>query len=176
MVMEVAANEKHRDAAREQARSMGYAGSMMSGGRDAHTSLAEIIAHELIGGEMVRSYDFDIAAPCGAKVDVKNKLLGRKPRGFYEVSIFEYTKKQACDYLLFTATPRDGACVWICGGYGKQDFMRDAELKRAGTLTGSNRLRLKRDNYIMCIDDLHAPCGALEWLSGASHKKAPPIF
>lgn len=168
MVLVYACSEKEKDEARSLAAEMNYEGSMMQGSRNAHATLAEIAAHGLIGGEMVRSYDYDIVTPWGLKVDVKNKVLSYPPKPHYEVSIFAYTAKQACDYLLFTATPKNGECVWICGGYGKKAFLRDAELKRAGTVTGTNGLTYKRDNYVMTIEQIGDAEKVIAMLRGES--------
>ena len=52
-MIEIITTEAHRDAAREQAKNMNHAGSMMRGTRDAHAALAEIVACEYVNGEMV---------------------------------------------------------------------------------------------------------------------------
>ena len=165
-MIEILTTAEQRAAAKEQAANMGYAGSMMHGQRDAHASLAEIVACEYVGGEMVRDYNHDFRTWWGLKVDVKNKVLSFEPRDYYDVSIFAYTEKQACDYLLFTGTPKDGSRVWICGGYGKASFLRDAELKKAGKVVGSNGLRYKRDNYVMQIKDIGQAAPVVAMLRG----------
>lgn len=171
MVVVYTCREEDREEARSLAADMKYEGSMMQGSRDAHATLAEIAAHRLIGGEMVRSYDYDIVTPWGLKVDVKNKVLSYPPKPHYEVSILAYTAKQACDYLLFTATPKNGECVWICGGYGKKAFLRDAELKKAGTVTGMNGLTYKRDNYVMTIEQIGDAEKVIAMLRGESSEQ-----
>ena len=145
---------------------MGYAGSMMQGQRDAHASLAEIVACEYVGGEMVRDYNHDFRTWWGLKVDVKNKVLSFEPREYYDVSIFAYTEKQACDYLLFTGTPKDGSRVWIVGGYGKASFLRDAKIVKAGEKFGPNQIAYKRDNYEMLIQDIGQAAPVVAMLRG----------
>ena len=172
-MIEVLTSAEQRLAAKQQAEKMNYEGSMMQGQRDAHASLAEIVACEYVRGEMVRDYDHDFKAWWGLKVDVKNKVLSYPPKDHYDVSIFAYTEKQACDFLLFTGTPKDGSRVWICGGYGKAAFLRDAELKKAGEVVGTNNLTYKRDNYVMQIKDIMQADVVVKMLRGELQSTTP---
>jgi len=175
IMIEIETTEDHRTAAKEQAKRMNHAGSMMRGTRDAHAALAEIVACEYVGGEMVRDYNHDFKTWWGLKVDVKSKVLSFEPKDYYDVSIFAYTEQQGCDFLLFTATPKDGSKVWICGGYGKQAFLRDATLKKAGEMVGSNGLTYKRDNYVMQIKDIGQAEPVVKMLRGENEAKARPL-
>lgn len=116
MVVEILCSGEMRDAARERGKKMDYHGSMTGGSRSTHAALSEIVVAELIGGEIHDTFDYDIMSRIGLKVDVKNKLVSREPKPFYEVSIMGNNEKQDCDYLVFTMTPRDGVvfgCVVV---------------------------------------------------------------
>ena len=167
--------ETHRDAAREQAKNMKHFGSLTGGARDAHAALAEIVACELVGGEMIRDYDYDFKTRWGLKVDVKSKMTNHPPQPHFDVNILDYTDKQACDYLLFASVLRDGSKVWICGGYGKKEFLRDAEHIKAGETRNLNRLKFKQDNYNMQIKDLHQAEQVVKMLRGGGELKARPL-
>ena len=170
-MIEVLTTAEQRLAAKEQAAQMGYAGSMMQGQRDAHASLAEIVACEYVGGEMVRDYNHDFRTWWGLKVDVKSKVRSVPPQDHFDVSILEYTKKQACDFLLFTSVLKDGSKVWIVGGYGKASFLRDAKIVKAGEKFGPNQIAYKRDNYEMLIQDIGQAAPVVAMLRG---KLEPP--
>jgi hypothetical protein len=166
MVIEILCTGEMRDRARKRGEVMHYDGSMTGGSRATHAALAEIAVVGLVGGEIHDTFDYDIMSNIGFKVDVKNKLVSQKPRPFYEVSIMGNNDKQDCDYLVFTMTPRDGSCVWLCGGYYKPLFIKVAEFKPAGTTTGFNDLVYKRDNYVMSMSKLDDPEFVVKFLSG----------
>ena len=170
-MIEILTTAEQRIAAKEQAAQMGYAGSMMQGQRDAHASLAEIVACEYVGGQMVRDYNHDFRTWWGLKVDVKNKVRSVPPQPHYAVNIFTYNKNQDCDFLLFTSTPKDGSRVWIVGGYGKASFLRDAKIVKAGEKFGPNQIAYKRDNYEMQIKDIGQAAPVVAMLRG---KLDPP--
>ena len=165
-MIEILTTAEQRSAAKEQAANMGYAGSMMRGQRDAHASLAEIVVCEYVGGEMVRDYNHDFRTWWGLKVDVKSKVRSVPPQPHFDVSILEYTKKQACDFLLFTSVLKDGSKVWIVGGYGKASFLRDARLVKAGETIGSNNLNIQNGAYVMQIKDIGQAAPVVDMLRG----------
>mgnify|MGYP005988580703 FL=1 len=133
---------------------MQYKTSFTGGERSAHGALAEIVVHEFIGGSHDNTFDYDILAPNGWKVDVKNKVISKEPKDYYEVSIMGNNDKQECDYLFFTMMPKNGSIVWLCGGYLKKIYMQIAEFKAKGSYTGNNNLLFKRDNYVMTLGQL----------------------
>ena len=172
MIIKIDCDLQTKEEAKEIAKGMGYAGSMMGGARDAHAALAELVVNAQIKGTLRNTFDFDIKTKHGLRVDVKNKMISGEPREFYEVTIMASNKKQDCDYLVFTMTPKDGSCVWICGGYGKLAFLRDARFCEAGTVTGSNELTYKRDNYVLTVEQLEGAEMVLPWLAGDTlHEK-----
>jgi hypothetical protein len=168
MIIKIDCDLQTKEEAKEIAKGMGYAGSMIRGARDAHAALAELVVNAQIKGTLRNTFDFDIETKNGLRVDVKNKTksVGVEPKPNFEVTIMASNEKQDCDYLVFTMTPKDGSCVWICGGYGKLAFLRDAEFRAAGTMTDSNYFEYKRDNYIMTVEQLEAAEMVLPWLAG----------
>jgi len=175
IMIEIETTEDHRTAAKEQAKRMNHAGSMMRGTRDAHAALAEIVACEYVGGEMVRDYNHDFKTWWGLKVDVKNKMRSVPPEPHFAVNIFTYNEKQDCDFLLFTSTAKDGRKVWICGGYGKKAFLRDADVKKAGEKFGPQQITYRRDNYEMQIKDIGQAEPVVKMLRGEGEAKARPL-
>ena len=174
-MIEIVTTAAHRDAAREQAKNMKHLGSLTAGKRDAHAALAEIVACEYVNGEMVRDYDHDFKTWWGLKVDVKSKMRSVPPEPHFDVNILEYTREQACDFLLFTSVLKNGTKVWICGGYGKQAFLRDAKLIKAGETLGSNGLKITQNNYSMQIKDIGQAEPVVKMLRGEGEAKARPL-
>ena len=154
-MIEVPVTDTMLEEANKKAASMGQLkGSMMEGERNLPAFLGEIAAQKVIGGEFHNTYDYDIMMESGKTVDVKTKKAKYKPRDYYDCTIFGYTAKQDCDYLLFTQVLNDLSTVYVLGGYEKKRFLEDSTFVAAGSVVGTNNLQYKKDNYVMEIKDL----------------------
>ena len=115
--------------------------------------LGEEIVLTALGGKSVNTYDYDILIG-RHKIEVKTKRCSVEPRPDYAVDIHASSAHQKCDWYIFVRVLKNYTKGWIVGKIRKEDFFKKAKLLKAGTIVGSNKMKLRRDNYEMYIDDL----------------------
>tara|TARA_Y100001949_G_C15924112_1_gene302640 strand:+ start:525 stop:1022 length:498 start_codon:yes stop_codon:yes gene_type:complete len=123
-------------------------------------ALGEIVVGDFLGvtPHVYKSfndvYDFDIDYR-NIRIEVKSKLVNKKPQPFYDCSIFGYNTKQKCDQYWFVNILKDMSFAFILGYINKDDFYRNAEFCKAGTNRGN--LVYKWDNWVIKAYDLSDP-------------------
>lgn len=119
--------------------------------------LGEIIANQFIGGEISNTYDYDIIAPNGAKIDVKTKRCKSEPLPHYECSVAAYNTVQKCDYYAFVRVE----CInneytrgWYLGHIQKDSYYYNSRKLFKGQRDGDNWFTVKADCYNLPITSL----------------------
>lgn len=154
LMIEVAITDEMLLEARRKANEMGkLKNSMMQGERNLHGFLGELAAQKVIGGEFHNTYDYDILLN-GKRIDVKTKAGNYTPKPHYNCTIFAYSRKQQCDFFVFTYIKKDLTSVWVLGAYDRLKFLDDADYVKAGDKCENNGLVFKKDNYSMTVDQL----------------------
>lgn len=116
--------------------------------------LGELIANEVLKGNINHSYDYDIVMPDGVTVDVKTKATSAVPLPSYQCSVAKLNTKQQCDYYAFVRIKNDLSVGWYLGVYPKSLFFDDAVLLQKGDVDGDNGYIVKSTCYNLPISSL----------------------
>lgn len=154
-MIEVPINDSMLLAARDKAVEMGkLRNSITSGDGNLAGFVGEMIAQQVLGGEITNTYDYDIVLPDGTKVDVKSKRTSVAPLPHYDCSVAAYNTKQDCDYYCFVRVQNNFARGWFLGVYPKAKYFEDARYLKAGQVDPANNFTVKANCYNMAIQDL----------------------
>jgi hypothetical protein len=94
--------------ARKKAVAMGQLqNSILRGGGSFAGFLGELIVNEVIKGNIVNEYDYDIILDNGKTVDVKTKQTTVIPKQEYDCSINKKSEGQKCDAYVFARVKKD---------------------------------------------------------------------
>lgn len=116
--------------------------------------VGEEIAHSVLGGTIVNTYDYDIVLDNGKTVDVKTKRTTVEPKSTYDCSVAAYNIKQNCDYYAFVRVYENMSIGWLLGLYPKDEYFKHARLWKKGEVDPSNGFTVKADCYNMAIYNL----------------------
>jgi len=154
-MIEVAIGADMLIEARDKAAEMGrLRNSIINGAGNIAGFIGEAIAHQVMGGELNNTYDYDLVLPSGKTVDVKTKQTSVKPLETYECSIAALNTKQECDMYAFVRVKNDFTVGWYLGVYDKEQYMKDAIFMMKGTIDASNGYTVKSDCYNLKISQL----------------------
>jgi len=141
-------------AARDKAAAMGKLyNSITSGAGNIAGFIGEDIAQQVLGGELINTYDYDLVLN-GVTIDVKTKQTSAIPLPYYECSVAGLNTKQACDYYCFVRVKNDFTVGWYLGVYAKQAYLTDAVFMAKGTVDPTNKYVVKSDCYNLKISQL----------------------
>ena len=99
------------------------------------------------------TYDWDVSLR-GATIDVKSKVRNNRPRIDYAASIPNITRRQACDYYVFTSVKRDLSEVYLMGYIPTDLFFSEATFLRPGDRDGTNTFRARCETYNLAYNKL----------------------
>lgn len=116
--------------------------------------LGEIIVREQFGYKEENTYDYDLVAPDGRRIDVKTKRTTVEPKPEYDCSIAASNTKQDCDEYIFVRVKADFSCGWILGSYNKEAYMQEAKFYKKGEVIDDNNFKVRADCYNMKINQL----------------------
>jgi len=154
-MIEVAISATMLVEARDKAASMGrLRNSILNGAGNIAGFIGESIAQQVLGGELLNSYDYDLVLPSGTTVDVKTKQTSVKPLITYDCSIAALNTKQECDYYCFVRVKNDFTVGWYLGVYDKKQYLQDSIFMQKGTVDASNGYTVKSDCYNLQISKL----------------------
>lgn len=154
-MIEVAISATMLVESRDKAAEMGrLRNSILNGAGNIAGFIGEAIAQQVLGGELLNSYDYDLILPSGTTIDVKTKQTSVKPLETYECSIAALNTTQECDYYCFVRVKNDFTVGWYLGVYRKEDYLRDAIFMKKGTVDASNGYTVKSDCYNLKISSL----------------------
>ena len=112
--------------------------SIIKGNGSIAGFLGEQIVLEVLGGEWVNTYEYDIVLENGLKVEVKTKQTTVTPKPDYSCSISNFNTHQQCDIYAFTRVMKD-----------KADFVKK------GDFDPSNNWTSHADCYNLPIQELN---------------------
>ena len=154
-MIEVAISANMLVEARDKAAEMGrLRNSIINGAGNIAGFIGEAIAQQVLGGELINTYDYDLVLPSGKTIDVKTKQTSVKPLETYECSIAGLNTKQECDYYAFVRVKNDFTVGWYLGVYDKKQYMLDSVFMKKGTVDSSNGYTVKSDCYNLKISSL----------------------
>ena len=141
--------------ARDKAASLGKLyNSITSGAGNIAGFIGEDIAHQVLGGVLQNTYDYDLVLANGTTVDVKTKQTSAVPLPHYECSVANLNTKQACDYYCFVRVKNDFTVGWYLGVYNKLAYLNDSVFMKKGTIDPTNNYVVKSDCYNLKISQL----------------------
>lgn len=141
--------------ARDKAAEMGrLRNSIINGAGNIAGFIGEAIAHQVMGGVLNNTYDYDLVLPNGKTVDVKTKLTSVKPLDTYDCSIAGLNTTQECNYYAFVRVKNDLSVGWFLGVYEKQQYMLDSVFMKKGTMDPDNGYVVRSDCYNLKINQL----------------------
>jgi hypothetical protein len=141
--------------ARDKAASLGKLyNSITSGAGNIAGFIGEDIAHQVLGGMLQNTYDYDLVLANGTTVDVKTKQTSVKPLESYECSVANLNIKQACDAYCFVRVKNDFTVGWYLGVYDKLAYLNDSVFMKKGTIDPTNNYVVKSDCYNLKISQL----------------------
>jgi len=141
--------------ARDKAADMGKLyNSIINGAGNIAGFIGEDIAHQVLGGKLDNTYDYDLVLDDGVRVDVKTKQTSVKPLTSYDCSVAALNTTQGCDYYAFVRVKNDFTVGWFLGVYPKKQYYIDAILMTKGDVDPSNGYVVKSTCYNLKIDKL----------------------
>lgn len=141
--------------ARDKAAEMGrLPNSITRGAGNIAGFIGEAIAHQVMGGVLANTYDYDLILCNGKTVDVKTKQTSVKPLLTYDCSIANLNTTQECDYYAFVRVKNDFSVGWYLGVYEKQQYMLDSVFMKKGTMDPDNGYVVRSDCYNLPINKL----------------------
>ena len=159
-MIEVEITSEIVERARRKATAMGSLRNSITNGEGSLAGfIGEILANQIIDGEISNTYDYDIIKD-KMKYDIKTKRCTSEPKPHYECSVAAYNTRQACDMYVFTRVWFDPQRRprwrrgYILGYMAKQEFYRLAKKLSAGMVDPSNNFIVKADCYNIKISDL----------------------
>lgn len=153
-ILEVKVTKEMLAIAKEKAEQMGCLNrhSMMKGERNIEGVLGELAALTFLPNAVWQdTHDYDLTVG-KITIDVKTKRLTRKPRLYYDCSIYGYNPNQNCHLYLFAGVDPEHTKVWLNGFIPKSDFYEKAEFFPAGSDRGN--VVYKKDNYVVKVSQL----------------------
>jgi len=130
--------------------------SITSGDGNLAGFIGEEIVADLMGGEIVNTYDYDIV--CNEKkYDVKTKRCTSPPRPYYDCSVAAFNTKQRYDAYVFVRVQYKNSKfgpAWILGQKGKDDYFNQSRKLKKGQIDPSNNFTVKADCYNLSINKL----------------------
>ena len=137
-----------RDYAEQEALRMGKLNnSILSGKGNTAGFIGELVAHQIFGGTIANTYDYDLILTNGLTVDVKTKRVTSAPRPHYECSVAAFNTKQQCDAYAFVRVDSKCKKAWFLGAMGKQEYFDAARFMKKGDVDPSNNFIVKADCY-----------------------------
>lgn len=131
-------------------------GSILKGKGNLAGIVAEVVIHDLYGGEWSPTYDYDLVWG-HTKVDVKTKRTGVVPLPNYECSVAAYNTRQKCDLYFFTRILTNLTEIWLLGWLPKPRYFEKAHKLNKGDYDSSNNFTCHADCYNVAIKDLVPP-------------------
>ena len=112
------------------------------------------VAHHL-GVPESETYNWDLVAPNGLKVEVKAKRQGDfTPHPNWSCSVCDKNTHQQCDIYCFVRVTNDYRKVWICGFISPRRFKRLATFWKKGWFDPDNEHVIDEDCWNVYIEDL----------------------
>lgn len=135
--------------------------SLLSGEGVVAGVLGELATCYALGGagRHHNTYDWDIALR-GSTADVKTKVRDHMPKTHYAASIPAITRRQSCDYYVFTSAKRDLSEVYVLGYIPTDLFFKEAAVLEKGESDGNTSFvaRCKTHNLayskLYCIGEM----------------------
>jgi len=154
-MIEIEITNQMRDMAQTKAEEMGKLHNSITGGNGNLVGfLGEAIVANLIGTELINTYDYDLIYLDRIKIDVKTKRTDVRPQPYYECSVADFNTKQDCDWYVFTRILNSCSRGWVLGFLPKKAFYKKASYHRKGDVDLSNYFIFKADCYNIKIEDL----------------------
>lgn len=142
------------DCAKEKAEELGHLKrSIRQGSGNLVGFIGEYLAQEVLGGEFINTYDYDLLLENGLKVDVKTKMTSVLPRPNYACSIADYYI-QKCDYYAFVRVMNDYSKGWFLGFKKHDEFITQGRRVLKGDVNKSNGFVARLDGWDLDIKDL----------------------
>ena len=156
-MIEIAVSAAMLVEARDKAVEMGSLyNSITRGQGNLAGFLGEAIAHQVLGGERINTYEYDLIMENGTTVDVKTKLTSVKPLESYMCSVAKLNTKQQCDYYAFVRVKNDYSVGWFLGLCSKQRYFDEAIFMAKGTVDLDNKYVVRSDCYNLAIHKLQS--------------------
>jgi hypothetical protein len=128
--------------------------SIMQGDGSIAGFVGEYIAADILDGEVMDTYDYDILLRNRDTVDVKTKRVSSAPRDYYSCSVANYNTKQKCSYYAFTRVLNDMSKAWYLGKISKDKFYDIATFHKKGDVDPDNSFVFRADCYNIPIREL----------------------
>lgn len=142
--------------ARQEAIEMGRLNNSIRQGQGNYVGfLGEIVVANAYGWKRENTFDYDVIAPDGRKVDVKTKERNVPCLGEYWASVADFNTKQECDVYLFVSV-YGGNNVEIMGWLGKKEFYEKARFFKKDEVdpNSSQGWKFRADCYNVLYSEL----------------------
>lgn len=138
----------------EKAKEMGKLNNSITGGEgNVAGFIGEFLVHDIIGGDLENTYQYDIVLPDGRTVDVKTTRTSVAPKADYSCNLSGINTRQETDlYAFVRVISGTYERAWVLGYMPKEEFFKRATFHKKGTSSG--RFTYKSDTYSMEIKDL----------------------
>lgn len=107
----------------------------------------------------MNNFDYDFLLD-GKRIEIKSTKTPCAPGPNFRSDVYAFNTRQACDYYFFVHIKNDMSIGWLTGYLSKQEFIRTATVRKAGTVEtykdGSSKT-LKGDSYSVLVKDLKKP-------------------
>lgn len=154
-MIEVNITEEMKKEARQKAEQLGkLRNSITQGDGNVAGYIGELIAQQVMKGELKETFDYDLVLEDGKKIDVKTKRTSVKPKDYYECSVAAFNTKQRCDGYAFVRVQNDLSKGWFLGHLSKDKYFNMAKHLKKGEVDPSNNFVVKADCYNVKISDL----------------------
>lgn len=156
-IIKIPVHQWMKDAALEREEAMGVLKNSIEDGKGNYWGfLGEYAVNDLLNGEIIDTYDFDIMYK-DLRIDVKTKKTTVVPQMDYEASVANFNTTQECDVYAFARAYYSSREVYLCGFMKKHEFYEKARFLKEGEVDGSNNYVVKADCYNMYHYDMIMP-------------------
>ena len=128
--------------------------SIMQGEGSIAGFVGEYITADILDGEVMDTYDYDILLRNYDTVDVKTKRVSSAPRDYYSCSVANYNTIQKCSYYAFTRVLNNMSKAWYLGKISKERFYDIATFHKKGDVDPDNSFVFRADCYNIPIREL----------------------
>jgi hypothetical protein len=155
MMIEVEVDSRIIGLSRSRAIKMGVINNSITQGDGSIAGfVGEYITADILDGEVMDTYDYDILLRNYDTVDVKTKRVSSAPKDYYSCSVANFNTKQKCTYYAFTRVLNDISKAWYLGKISRERFYDIATFHKMGDIDPDNSFIFRADCYNIPIREL----------------------
>lgn len=152
---EVEISDQMLEKAKSQAKELGeLKHSIRKGEGNLVGFVGEMAVRRITGAIGAGSYQHDMTAPNGKRLEVKSKEVTSMPFSHYECSICDWNPKQQADCYVFVRVLSDYSVAWVLGTASRIHYFSNATHHRKGQFDPRNKFTFKADCWNLAISNL----------------------